>query len=81
MGDWDGASDASIVGFVSQRWAILFAHAFIGEERAGDVVKSTLEDGVSSEEVFALGVVVIGAVSHALSQSSEDGLGLGIKIG
>jgi hypothetical protein len=81
VGDWDGASDASVVGFISQRWAILFAHAFIGEERAGDIIKSTLEDGVSSKEAFTLGVMVIGVVSHALSQSGEDGLGSGIKIG
>jgi hypothetical protein len=52
VGDWDGTRDASVVGLVSQRWAILFAHAFIGKERAGDIVEAMLEDGISCEESF-----------------------------
>jgi hypothetical protein len=81
VGDWDGARDPSVVGFISQRWTVLFTHSLIREERARDVIESALEDGVSSEEVLAFFVVGVGAVSHSSSQSGEDGAGLGIKIG
>jgi hypothetical protein len=81
MSDWDGVRDASVIGLVSQRWAVLFTHSLIHEERTRDVVKSALEDSVSSEEAFAFGIVVIGLVSHASSQSGEQGLGSGVKIG
>jgi hypothetical protein len=81
VGDGDGTRDPSVIGFVSQRWAVLFTHSLIHEERVRDVVELALEDGVSSEEVLALSIVVVGLVSHASSQSGEQGLGLGIKIG